>query len=112
MSVAAGRPRSPGSRAPRARPTGLEGQAGALETYAAGRESGLTASQAYSALSDGQKTLLRNSTVSLTSNRGLTTLISTTQGLARQATKVEHLYGAGNEVVHTGRPWQGESTTS
>ena len=90
----------PGLKGAQGAATDMEGTAGALEKYAAGRESGLTATQAYSALSDGQKTLLRNSTVSLSSNRGLTTLISTTQGLAAKATKTEHLFDAGNELVH------------
>ena len=77
------RPRSPGSRAPRARSSGLEGQAGALETYAAGRESGLTASPGLLGPDQRAAALLRNSTVSLTSNPArLTTCISTTQGLA------------------------------
>lgn len=100
ISVAAGQTKIPGLKGAKGTASDLEGQATALETYAAGRESGLTASQAYSALTDGQKTLLRDSTVSLTANRGLTTLISTTKGLASAASTVEHRFIAGNEFAH------------
>ncbi len=94
--------RIPGLKGAKGAATGLDNTAGALEQYAADRASGLTATQAYSALSDSQRTLLRNSTISVTQNRGLTTLISTTQAAAAHANKVKGLYDAGNEFVHAG----------
>ena len=78
----------PGLKGAKATATGLDNTAGALEKYAAGRASGLTSTQAYSALSDGQRTLLRDSTTSVTQNRGLTTLFSATKSSAAHATKV------------------------
>jgi hypothetical protein len=92
----------PGLTAAKADTSGLEGQAGALETYVAGREGGQTASQAYSALSADQKVAIKAATDGLSGSHGLNYVQSSVSSSLAAAKTLERRLNAGNEAVHLG----------
>lgn len=92
----------PGLRAAKADAGGLEGQAGALEQYVAGREGGQTASQAYSALSSDQKVAIRAATDGLSGSHGLSYVQSSVSSSLAAAKSLERHLSAGNEALHFG----------
>jgi hypothetical protein len=100
ISLAAGEVKLPGLRAAGADATSLEGTQGALESYVAGRESGETATQAYSALTDTQKSLLRTSTQGLSGSHGLSYVQSSVSSALATAKTLERGLDARNEAVH------------
>lgn len=101
FSVGVGAVKIPGLKASGTTATNLEHTTSALQEYSVNRGAGMTATQAYSSLTATQRSLIASSTVSLTHNRGLSTLISSTQAAATGAKAVEHRFGAGNELAHT-----------
>lgn len=92
----------PGLRAASADTRALESQQGALEAYTAGREGGMTASQAYSALTDDQRVALRSATSGLSHSHGLSYVESHVSSSLTAAKTVERRLDAGNEAVHYG----------
>jgi uncharacterized protein YukE len=100
VSLAAGEVKIPGLRSAEADTASLEGQNGALEAYVAGRESGQTASRAYSALSADQKSALQAATTSLSGNHGLSYLQTSVSSALASAKTLERGLAAKDEVVH------------
>jgi hypothetical protein len=102
VSLAAGAVKVPGLRGAGDDAQALEGTQGALEHYAAGREAGQTATQAYSALTDTQKSLLRTATQGLSGSHGLNYVESSVSSALATAKTAERGLDAKNEVLHFG----------
>jgi hypothetical protein len=90
----------PGLRAAEGESRGLEGQAGALEQYVAGREGGQTASQSYSALSTDQKTAIQAATSSVSGSHGLSYVQSSVSSSLATAKTLERGLEAKDVLAH------------
>jgi hypothetical protein len=100
VSLGAGAIKVPGLRGAGEDATALEGTQGALEKYAGAREGGATASQAYSALTDTQKSLLRTATHGLSGSHGLSYVQSSVSSALASAKTLERGLDAKNEALH------------
>jgi uncharacterized protein YukE len=100
VSLGAGAVKVPGLRGAGDDASALEGTEGALEKYTAAREGGATATQAYSALTDSQKSLLRTATHGLSGSHGLNYVQSSVSSALASAKTLERGLDARNEVLH------------
>ncbi|MGH2914257.1 MAG: putative T7SS-secreted protein [Solirubrobacteraceae bacterium] len=100
-SIAAEEVHVPGFKAADASATTAENASQGLEAYATQRASGATASQAYSSLSDEQRTALQSSLQNIQSKQGMSSVPASLNASAQSAGRTARTLDAADRGAHT-----------